>query len=122
MARQQHRCFDIYKPGGHLQKFAGDFQVVLPHRVNIGQILLEQRRNLNIADIELMLLNQIQKQIERAFKFARLKLRLFHAHRIIPAITLTKPVRKFSPLNSRLLRNISGTLSAPLTTSTSRTM
>ena len=67
-ARQQRAGFDFQQRRGHGQKLAGRVHVQLVHAAHRGQILLGDFGNEYILDIHLRAGNQVQQQVERAFK------------------------------------------------------
>jgi hypothetical protein len=68
LRRKQHLGFDMNKRRSHHQEFSRDMQVQKAHQLYILQILLGNFGNGYIADIKMVFLDQIQKQIQRAFK------------------------------------------------------
>ena len=78
--RQQHDRLDVDEPGGHLEELAGDLEVLFLQRADMGQILLEQGGNLDVADVQLVLLDEEEQKVERAFKLLRFKQQFFHRH------------------------------------------
>ena len=70
---QQRNRFDVHQSGCHLQKFAGNLQLLALHLLDIIQILLEQLCNLNVIDVQLVLGDQLQDQVQRTFHLCDLK-------------------------------------------------
>ena len=77
MLWQQRNGFDIYQPGRHLQKTAGDLQISHLHLVNIRKVLFQKAGNLNIHNVEFMFGDQVKQKVERAFKNLQFKTELF---------------------------------------------
>ena len=46
---------------------------LFPALIQIGQVLFQQAGNFNIIDIQLMLRDQVQQKVHRAFKYFQLK-------------------------------------------------
>ena len=72
MLWQQRNAFQMNQPCGHFQKFAGDIQIFLLHGPDLLHILVQKLRDRNVVDIELILCNQVQKKIQRAFEHRKL--------------------------------------------------
>ena len=66
--RQQFAALDVHERRGHHEEFAGDLQVELPHQVDVFDELGGQLGEVDLVNVHLLLLDQIKKQIERAFK------------------------------------------------------
>ena len=66
--RQQHARFDLDQHGRHQQVFGRQLQIALPDFFNIGQVLARDASHRNVEDVEVLLSNQIEQQIQRAFE------------------------------------------------------
>ena len=55
VAGQQAGGLDVHQPRSHLQKFAGDFHLVLLQGADIRHVLLQQGADVDIVNIDLML-------------------------------------------------------------------
>ncbi|OIQ69533.1 hypothetical protein GALL_488620 [mine drainage metagenome] len=65
---QQHARFDFYEHGCHQQVLGCQLQIVMSDFFNITQILACQGGHWNVKDIEILLADQVQQQVHRAFK------------------------------------------------------
>ena len=72
--RQQHLALDVDQRRRHHQEFAGDVEVELLHQVQVLEVLLGDDRDLDVVDVHLVLLDQMNEQIERAFERLQLDL------------------------------------------------
>ena len=66
--RKQHLRFDLKQCRSHHQKFTGDGKIQLLHRLDVAQILLSDQRDRDIVDVDLVLLDEVQQEVERALK------------------------------------------------------
>ena len=92
---QKGNCLDINQAGGHLEEFTRQLEVRILCRADVRHVLFEQGGDLHIIDVQLVLGDQVEQQVERAFKFRSPERKLFH-YRINRAIRLTQPVAKSS--------------------------
>ena len=67
----------------HLDKLARDFQIHLLHLLKIGQILVKQLGDLDIAYFDLIFGEQHQYEVERAGKILQLVARMHDAFQMI---------------------------------------
>ncbi len=67
-ARQQHPALDVNQRRGHHQELAGDVEVELLHQAEVREVLLGDQRDRDVVDVDLILLDQVDEQIERAFE------------------------------------------------------
>ena len=65
-AGEKHSALDFHQRGRENEEFAGPFDVDSLDRVQMFEKLLGNLGDGNVADIDLMPLNQIEKQVERA--------------------------------------------------------
>jgi hypothetical protein len=65
--RQQQPRFQIGQPGRHHQIVGGEFEANLAGRLDEHKILVGQRQDRNLVQVDLLLPRQRQQQIERAF-------------------------------------------------------
>jgi hypothetical protein len=71
-------ALDIDKPCGHFKKFRRTFHILKVFDIFDGLgILLEKFRNVYIADIEFVLLNEEKQEVERSFKCLQLIVKFF---------------------------------------------
>ena len=68
IARQKHAGLDMDQGGGHHQKFPGDLEIQLFHEFQGRQILTGDIRDGDIVDIQLVLPDQVQQKVHRAFE------------------------------------------------------
>src|SRR5690606_36674672 len=66
--RQQHSGLYRDKQSRHKQIFARQLEILIPDLLDVGQILLRYLGHGNIQHVEVLLANQIQKQIQRPLK------------------------------------------------------
>ena len=52
----------------HHQELAGEVEIELLHQPEIVEVLLGDERDRNVVDVDLILPNQVNEQIERAFE------------------------------------------------------
>src|ERR1035437_1525726 len=65
---QQFAALDVHQSRGHHQKLARNLQVQHPQGVDVLDELGRQPGEIHLVNVHLLLLYQIKKQIERAFK------------------------------------------------------
>ena len=65
---QQHARLDLDQHGRHQQVFRSQLQVAGADLIDIAQILARHTRHRDVKDVEVLLANQIQQQVQRAFK------------------------------------------------------
>ena len=65
---QEHPALDLHQRGGHDEKFAGDLEVQLLHRVQDRDVLLRHRLDRDVVDVYLVLADQEEQQVERALE------------------------------------------------------
>ena len=70
---QQHPALDVQKRRRHHEEFAGDIHILIFHLLHIFQILVRDRHDGNIIDIDLVLFDQVHEQIHRTLKHLELK-------------------------------------------------
>ena len=66
--RQQQPRFQIGEPRRHHQIVGGELEPQLPRLLDEGEVLLGQRQDRNLGEIDLLLAGQRQQQVERAFE------------------------------------------------------
>ncbi len=66
--RQQHPRLDVDQRRRHHQELAGDVEVQLLHQVEVLEVLLRDERDRDVVDVDLVLLDEVQQQIERALE------------------------------------------------------
>ena len=71
---EEHTRLDIKQIRRHLHKLARDLEIELFHGVEVLQILIEDVRDLDVADLDLILRQQQQDQAQRTFKIRHLAL------------------------------------------------
>ena len=92
MPGEQGDGFHVNQPGGHGEELAGDLQIRRLHLVDIVQILGQQTGDFNVVDVQLVLGDQMEKQLQRALKYIELELKLFHGYSSLSSRSI-KPVR-----------------------------
>ena len=65
---QQHARLDLDEHGRHEQVFGGQLQVALADFLHITQVLACHARHGNVENVEVLLADQVQQQVQRAFK------------------------------------------------------
>jgi hypothetical protein len=73
-SRQKHLGFDMEQGGGHQKKLPGNVQVQVFHQLQVFQVLLGDGRDGDVVNIDLILLDQIQKQVHGPFEGIQLHL------------------------------------------------
>ena len=90
---EQHLAFDLDERGRHDEVFACDTQIQLPHRVDVGEILLRDEGDGDVEDVDLMRLDEVEQKIEGTFELTDLKVQRLateeHAGRVV---RFTQPV------------------------------
>src|SRR6185436_12867240 len=76
--RKQFTALDEHERRRHDEEFAGDLQVQQSHRLDILDELRGQSRQIHLVNIDLLLLDQVQEQVERAFENFEFYLILSH--------------------------------------------
>jgi len=71
-ARKQGNGFQIHQARGHFEKFARDIHILFLHCADLFHILVEQLRDGNVADIQLVFGDQIEQKIQRAVKYRKM--------------------------------------------------
>ena len=71
---EKHTRLDIKQIRRHLHKLARNLKIELFHGVEVLQILIEDVRDLDVADLDLVLRQQQQDQAQRTFKIRHLAL------------------------------------------------
>ena len=66
--RQQHARFDLGQGGRHQQIFPRQFQLQVLHQLDVLRVLQCDFGDRDIEDVDVLSPDQIQQQIERAFK------------------------------------------------------
>ena len=74
LLREEHAGLDIEQVGRHLHELARDLEIKLFHGVEVLQILIENLRDLDVADLDLILGQEQQDQAQRALKIRHLAL------------------------------------------------
>ena len=69
--RQQHLRLDVNQRRRHHEELAGDVEVQLLHQLDGVEILLRDERDRNVVDVDLVLLDQVEQQVERALEVRR---------------------------------------------------
>ena len=67
IGRKKHLRFDVNQLRSNDEKLGRDIHVQLLDQMQVRQILLRDLCDGNVVDVELLLTNQIQKEIERPF-------------------------------------------------------
>ena len=84
---EQHLAFDLDERGRHDEVFARDTQIELPHRVDVGEILLRDEGDGDVEDVDLMRLDEVEQKIERTFELTDLKVQRLgteeHGRRVV---------------------------------------
>ena len=68
LGREQHARLDLDEHCRHQQILGGQLQVAAADLVHIRQVLLGHPHHGDIEDVEVLLADQVQQQIQRAFK------------------------------------------------------
>ena len=81
LLRQQQPRFEVGEPRRHHQIVGGKFQPHFSRRLDEGEILVGQRQDGNLGEIDLLLAGERQQQVERTFK----ALDIDHQRRLVRA-------------------------------------
>ncbi len=65
---QEHPAFDLHERGGHDEELAGQLELELAHGVEGVEVLRGDLLDGDVVDIELVLADEEQQQVERAFE------------------------------------------------------
>ena len=68
LLRQQQARFQVSEPRRHHQIIGGEFEPHFARRFDEGEVLVGQRQDGNLGEIDLLLPRQRQQKIERAFE------------------------------------------------------
>ena len=68
LRRQQHAGLDLDQHRRHEQVFARELEVGLADLVDIGQVLARHVGQRDVEDVEVLLADQVQQQVQRAFE------------------------------------------------------
>ena len=69
--QQQHARLDLDQHRGHQQVFAGELEVASRTLLDIAEVLAREVGHRDVEDVEVLLADQIQQQVERAFEGLR---------------------------------------------------
>ena len=72
--RQQHLALDVNQRRRHDEELAGEVEVQLLQQVQVLEVLLRDDRDLDVIHVHLVLLDQMDEQVERAFERLQLDL------------------------------------------------
>jgi hypothetical protein len=72
-ARQQHPRLDVDQRRRHHQELPRDVQVHLLHQVDVFDVLRRDQGDRNVVDAQLVPLDQVQQQVERALEGGQLE-------------------------------------------------
>jgi hypothetical protein len=62
------RALDLDEHRRHQQVLAGQLEVVLADLVDVGQVLARHAGQRDVEDVEVLLADQVQQQVQRAFE------------------------------------------------------
>jgi len=65
---QQLAALDIHERRGHHEELAGDLEIELAHHLDVFDELRGELGEIDRIDVHLLLLDEIEEQIQRAFK------------------------------------------------------
>ena len=85
--RQEHPALDIQQRRRHDQEFAGHVHVLGVHVAHIGEILVRDRDDRDIVDVDLVLIDQVQQKVQRALEDLQLYRDCHIVFRILIAVT-----------------------------------
>ena len=68
LGRQEHARLDFNQHGRHQQVLGGELQVLCADLVDITQVLARDRGHGDVEDVEVLLANQVEQQVQWAFK------------------------------------------------------
>ena len=84
---EQHLAFDLDERGRHDEVLARDTQIELPHRVDVGEILLGDEGDGDVEDVDRMRLDEVQQKIEGTFELTDLEVQRLgteeHGRRVV---------------------------------------
>ena len=72
VSRKKHAALDIEERSCHDQKLTGDVHVVVFHLPYIFQILIRDRYDRNIIDVDFILFNEVHQKIHGTFEHLKL--------------------------------------------------
>jgi len=79
---QQQAAFEVRQPRRHYEIIGRDFQTQGPGTLDIGEILLDQRQDRDLVEVDLLLAGEVEEQVERTFPAVETEIqRLVFAHR-----------------------------------------
>src|ERR1035437_3199697 len=67
IARQEHFRLDVNQHRGHINKFGRHVHIEFANFLDVGQILRRDARDGNVINVDILLADQVQQQVERAF-------------------------------------------------------
>ena len=67
VARQQQRRFEVGEPGGHHEVIGRQFEPEILRLFDMGEVLVDERQDRNLAQVDLLPPREVQQQIERTF-------------------------------------------------------
>ena len=70
--RQQHLRLDVNQSGCHHEELPRDIEVQLLHQLNGIEVLLGDQRNRNVVDVDLVALDEMKQEVERAVEVLEL--------------------------------------------------
>ena len=73
---QQQRGFEIGQPGRHHEVIGGQFQLQIGCALDIGEVLINQREDRNLAQIDLLAARKIEQEVQRPFPAIERKVEL----------------------------------------------
>ncbi len=76
---QQFAALDVHERRSHDEEFAGDLQIELAHEVNVFDELRGEPREVDLINVHLLLFDEVEEQIERAFEDLELDFVFRHA-------------------------------------------
>ena len=68
LGRQQHARLDLDQHRGHQQVFGGEFEIGLANLVDVAEVLPRQPGHRDVEDVEVLLADQVEQQVQRAFE------------------------------------------------------
>ena len=81
-SRQEHAGFDVDERRRHHQEFTDNVQILRLHVTYVIEILLRNRHNRNVINIQFILFNQMEQQVQRTLKILQL---IGYSHSFLPA-------------------------------------
>ena len=76
---QQLAALDVHERRGHDEKLAGEVEVEHPHDLDVFDELRGELREVDLVDVHLLLLDEVEEEVERAFKDLELDFVIGHA-------------------------------------------